>query len=181
LVSGRRLSASSQNQALNALVILYAQVLDAVPENHLEKFALLRSTRPKRVPTVLSGIEVRRVIEAIPKDHISRLMTELMYGTGMRVGEVCTLRLRDIDVDRAQIIIRSGKGDKDRIVMLPASLRQRLIEQAAAVEGRWQKSRRVRRVLRTLPARVQRSVVVTLWSPLPAGEGEGIPATSATA
>jgi hypothetical protein len=84
-------------------------------------------------------------------------------------------------VDRAQIIIRSGKGDKDRIVMLPASLRQRLIEQAAAVEGRWQKSRRVRRVLRTLPARVQRSVVVTLWSPLPAGEGEGIPATSATA
>jgi len=62
-----------------------------------------------------------------------------MYGTGMRVREVCTLRLRDIDVDRAQIIIRSGKGDKDRIVMLPASLRQRLIEQAAAVEGRWQK------------------------------------------
>jgi len=78
-------------------------VLDAVPENHLGKFALLRSTRPKRVPTVLSRLEVRRVIEAIPKDH---MMTELMYGTGMRVGEVCTLRLRDIDVDRAQ----SGSG-----------------------------------------------------------------------
>ncbi len=139
LLSRRRLSASSQNQALNALVFLYSQVLDAVTENHLGKVALLRWTRPKRVPTVLSGLEVRRVIEAIPKDHISRLMTELMYGTGMRVGEVCTLRLRDIDVDRAQIIIRSGKGDKDRIVMLPASLRQRLIEQAAAVEGRWQK------------------------------------------
>ena len=139
LVSRRRLSASSQNQALNALVFLYSQVHDAVPENHLGKFALLRSTRPKRVPTVLSTLEVKRVIEAIPADHISRLITELMYGTGMRVGEVCTLRLRDIDVDRAQIIIRSGKGDKDRIVMLPASLRQRLIEQAAAVEGRWQK------------------------------------------
>ena len=120
LVSRRRLSASSQNQALNALVFLYSQVLDALPENHLGKFALLRSTRPKRVPTVLSAAEVKRVIEAIPQDHISRLLTELMYGTGMRVGEVCTLRLRDIDVDRAQIIIRSGKGDKDRIVMLPA-------------------------------------------------------------
>jgi site-specific recombinase XerD len=58
LVSQRRLSASSQNQALNALVFLYAQALDALPENHLGKFALLRSTRPKRVPTVLS----RRII-----------------------------------------------------------------------------------------------------------------------
>jgi site-specific recombinase XerD len=78
LVSRRRLSASSQNQALNALVFLYAQVVDVIPENHLGKFTLLRSARPKRVPTVLSTVEVKRVIEAIPHDHISRLLTELM-------------------------------------------------------------------------------------------------------
>jgi integrase len=60
-----------------------------------------------------------------------------MYGTGMRVSEVCTLRVRDIDLGRAQIIVRAAKGDKDRIVMLPASLRDRLVEQLDLVEQRW--------------------------------------------
>ena len=64
-------------------------------------------------------------------------MLELMYGTGMRVSEVCTLRVRDIDLGRAQIIVRAAKGDKDRIVMLPASLRDRLAEQLDVVEQRW--------------------------------------------
>ena len=91
----------------------------------------------KRVPTVLSVDEVRRVIEQIPQKRKSRLMVELMYGTGMRVSEVCTLRVRDIDMGRAQIIIRAAKGDKDRIVMLPARLQQRLSDQIDAVEQRW--------------------------------------------
>src|SRR3989442_7744685 len=82
LVARRRLSASSQNQALNALVFLYKHVLEnAIPQDHLGKFAILRSTRPKRVPTVLSCDEVRRLIEALNPAHISKLMIELMYGT----------------------------------------------------------------------------------------------------
>ena len=138
LVVGRRLSASSQNQALNALVFLYSHVLEnTIPQDHLGKFALLRSRRPRRIPTVLSADEVRRLIEAIDPARISRLMIELLYGTGMRVGEVCTLRVRDIDLGRAQIIVRAAKGDKDRIVMLPASLRDRLVEQLDTVEQRW--------------------------------------------
>lgn len=95
LVGERHLSASSQNQCLNALVFLYKHVLEhAIPQGHLGKFALLRSRRPKRLPTVLSIDEVRRVIEAVPIDRMSRLMLELMYGTGMRVSEVCMLRVR---------------------------------------------------------------------------------------
>ena len=138
LVVRRRLSGSSQNQALCALVFLYTQVLeDVIAPDHLGKFLLQRSRRPKRVPTVLSCEEVRRVIEAVPPDHICRLMIELLYGTGMRVGEVCTLRVRDVDLGRRQIIVRAGKGDKDRVVMLPASLHLRLSEQVRAVEQRW--------------------------------------------
>ncbi len=93
LVLTRRLAGSTQNQALNALVFLYKHVLDAIPENHLGKFLLQRSKRPKQVPTVLSVAEVRRVIEAVPPDRMSRLMVELLYGTGMRVSEGCHLRL----------------------------------------------------------------------------------------
>jgi site-specific recombinase XerD len=90
---GRRLLASSQNQALNALVFLYRHVLEnTIPQDHLGKFLLLRSPRARRVPTVLSPDEVRSISEAIPPARIYRLMVELLYGTGMRVSEVCTLR-----------------------------------------------------------------------------------------
>jgi integron integrase len=138
LVVRRNLSASAQNQALCALVFLYGRVLqDVIPQDHLGKFLLQRSRRPARVPTVLSTGEVRRVLDAVPAEHICRLPLELMYGAGLRVGEVCTLRVRDIDLGRAQVIVRAGKGDKDRIVMLPGSLQGRLTEQVAAVGRQW--------------------------------------------
>ena len=73
MVMSRQLAGSTQNQALNALVFLYKRVLDAIPENHLGKFLLQRSKRPKKVPTVLSIAEVKRVIEAVPSAHMSRL------------------------------------------------------------------------------------------------------------
>lgn len=136
----RALAASSQNQALNALVFLYTHVLaDAIPQNHLGRFQYERSRRPERVPTVLSAGEVRRVIEQVPAESIYRLMLELLYGTGLRVGECCALRVRDIDLGRAQIIIRAGKGDKDRVVMLPASLHDRLAAQVRAVQAQWRR------------------------------------------
>ncbi|NJL30529.1 MAG: integron integrase [Phycisphaerales bacterium] len=132
----RRLSASSQNQATNALVYLYKQVLgDELGKDHLGKFAAERSKRPARVPTVLSAGEVQRVIEAV-EQPTWRLMTELLYGTGLRVMECCTLRVRDVDFERGQIVVRGGKGDKDRIVMLPGSLRGKLEEQVGRVRER---------------------------------------------
>ena len=140
LVGERRLAASTQNQALNALVFLYKHVLEhAITREHLGKFELLRSKRPKRVPTVLSTAEVARLLAAIPPGRIFRLMAELLYGTGLRVSECCTLRVRDIDLDRAQVIVRAGKGDKDRLVMLPAALRERLRDQMRWVETRWRR------------------------------------------
>jgi integrase len=125
---------------LCALVFLYKHVLeDVIPQDHLGKFLLLRSRRVQRVPTVLSVDEVRRLIEAVDPTRMSRLMLGLMYGTGMRVGEVCTLRVRDIDLGRAQIIIRAAKGDKDRVVTVPARLRERLASQVERVGALWRR------------------------------------------
>jgi integron integrase len=140
LVGERRLAASTQNQALNALVFLYRHVLeDAIARDHLGKFELLRSARPARLPTVLSAPEVARVLGAMPAGRIFRLMAELLYGTGLRVSECCTLRVRDIDLDRAQVIVRAGKGDKDRRVMLPGSLRERLVAHLERVHVLWRR------------------------------------------
>ena len=123
----RRLSESSQNQAICALVFLYEQVLgDELGKDHLGELRALRSTRPKSLPTVLSTQEVQRLLAAIAGD--AGLFVRLLYGTGMRVGECCTLRVRDIDFDRGQIMVRQGKGKKDRMLMLPVSLRNELTD-----------------------------------------------------
>ncbi|MGC4031314.1 MAG: integron integrase [Tepidisphaeraceae bacterium] len=134
LAARRQLSASSQNQATNAIVFLYKQVLaDELPGDHLGRFSAERSKRPPRVPTVLSTDEVVRLIAAMPPGDSRQLMARLLYGTGLRVGECCQLRVRDLDFDRSQIIVRGGKGDKDRLVMLPASLQGDLAEQVRRV------------------------------------------------
>jgi site-specific recombinase XerD len=134
LAKDRRLSASSQNQATCAIIFLYKQVLAGeVPEDHLGRFEAERAHRPMRVPTVLSVNEASRLIAEMPEGSTRRLMVQTLYGTGLRVMECCTLRLRDLDFDREQIMVRSGKGDKDRIVMLPRSLREALIEQVRRV------------------------------------------------
>ena len=94
LARDRRLSASSQNQAANAIVFLYKHVLgDELGPGHLGRFAAERSRRAVRVPTVLSPGEVERVIAAIEPGSVPRLMVELLYGTGMRISECCTLRV----------------------------------------------------------------------------------------
>jgi integrase len=140
LAKERRLSASTQNQACNAIVFLYRRVLvDELGKEHLGRFVAERAKRSNRVPTVLSVKEVVEVIQAVKPGSMHRLMVELLYGTGMRVSECCTLRLRDVDFEREQIIVRGGKGDKDRIVMLPQTLRGRLVEQARRVRQRHEK------------------------------------------
>ena len=132
----RRVAASTQNQACNALVFLYRHVLEGeVPEGHLGSFAAQRAKRPERMPTVLSENQVRRIVAAMPVESPRTLMVELLYGTGMRLMEGFTLRLRDLDFDRSQIAVRDGKGQKDRNVMMPTTLRGRLAEQTRRVRA----------------------------------------------
>jgi integron integrase len=140
LARDRRLSASSQNQATCAIVFLYKQVLaEELGEDRLGRFEFERSRRPVRVPTVLSALEAVRLIETLKPGSAQRLMVEIMYGCGLRVMECCTLRVRDLDFERGQIVVRSGKGDKDRIVMLPHLLREPLIGRCRRVRAQHQR------------------------------------------
>jgi integron integrase len=115
-----RVSASTQNQALNALVFLYSQLLGM----ELGRFEAVRARRPKRLPVVLAVEEVASVLERVQGgDGLFQLMARLLYGCGLRLMECCQLRVKDVQFSRGQIIVRSGKGDKDRVVMLPRSAR----------------------------------------------------------
>jgi integron integrase len=116
-------SAATQNQALNAIVFLYRHVLKI----DLGDFDAVRAKRPKRVPVVLSRAEVRALLDQM--HGMTRLMAQLMYGSGLRVSECCRLRVKDLDLERMQITVRAGKGDKDRVVMLPEAVREELAEQ----------------------------------------------------
>jgi len=121
----RKVASSTQNQALNALVYLYDKVLEQ-PFGDLGPFA--RAKRPRRLPVVLSRGEISRLLAEM--DGTFGLMAQLMYGTGMRLMEAVRLRVQDIDFDYGQIIVRDGKGKKDRVVPLPekvaASLKKHL-------------------------------------------------------
>jgi integron integrase len=119
-----KVAASTQNQALCAILFLYGQVL----EIKLGPIDAVRAQRPTRLPVVLSVEEVRRLLGAIPQGT-HRLMAELMYGTGMRLMECCRLRIKDIDFARRQILVREGKGEKDRAVPLPTRLEPLLTAQ----------------------------------------------------
>ena len=118
-----KVAASTQNQAVNALVFLYQQVL------HLDagEFSAVRAKRPSRLPVVLTEGEVRRVLLAVKPGTIS-LMVRLLYGTGMRLMECVRLRVKDIGLEQNQIVVRDGKGFKDRVTMLPISLKPELAQ-----------------------------------------------------
>lgn len=128
LATQRHVASSTQNQAFAAILFLYKHILD----RELPALNAVRAKRPERLPVVLSRNEVRRVIAELPRDPLA-LMVELLYGTGMRVLECCRLRIKDLDFDRNQIAVREGKGNKDRMVPLPASLAKRLHEQVHRV------------------------------------------------
>ena len=113
----RNVSASAQNQALAALRYLYGQVLE-VELPWLDE--LVRAARPERLPVVLSRDEVRAVLERVHGTH--RLMVFLLYGAGLRLLECARLRVKDHEFSAHQIIVRSGKGDKDRVTLLPAAV-----------------------------------------------------------
>ena len=117
LVTYRRLAASSQSQSLNALVFMYKHVLE-LDLGWLDN--LERAKRKQYLPTVLSTREVREILAQMT--GTTRLMAALIYGTGMRVNECVQLRVKDIDFDLRTITVRSGKGGKDRVTLLPVRL-----------------------------------------------------------
>ncbi len=123
-----RVAASTQTQALCALLFLYNHVLRI----KLPLLSAVRAKRPKRLPVVLSRAEVTRLLDAVQGARgIYQMMAALMYGSGMRVMECCRLRMKDIDVTRRQILVRQGKGNKDRAVPLPDALAPRVERQMA--------------------------------------------------
>ena len=128
LVMAERMSASTQGQALNALVFYFKHVV-GTPFGGLGEFQ--RSKRPRKLPVVLSREEVRRLLDAVDAPY--RLPTALLYGGGMRLMEALRLRVKDIDLDRRQISVRDGKGQKDRMTVLPERWRERLVAHLADV------------------------------------------------
>jgi integron integrase len=116
-----RVSASTQNQALSALLFLYRAVL-GVDLPWLDE--VVRAKRPQPLPVVLTRQEVHAVLRELR--GVSRLMAVLLYGSGLRLLECCRLRVKDVDLATNQIVVRDGKGRKDRVSMLPASIKEAL-------------------------------------------------------
>ena len=117
----RHVAAATQNQALNALTFLYREVLG---ESLILSEDMLRARRTKRLPVVLSAEETQLVLDALNGTY--RLMAQLLYGTGLRLMECLRLRVKDLDFDQHLIVVRQGKGDKDRLTPLPKRIREEL-------------------------------------------------------
>ena len=131
-----KVSASTHHQALAALLFLYGRVLGV----ELPWLAELeRPKKPKRVPVVLGHQEVERLLAMLEGTH--QLMARLLYGTGMRLMECVRLRVKDVDFERGEILIRDGKGAKDRVTVLPASLVADLQAHLVRVRRLWEGDR----------------------------------------
>ncbi len=130
LATERTVSASTQNQALSAILFLYKDVLHA-DLGPIER--VVRAVVPKRLPVVLSRPEVQAILDRL--DGVMWIIGALLYGAGLRLQECLDLRVKDLDFDRSQIVVRRGKGQKDRVTMLPAVVRQKLVAHLEAVRA----------------------------------------------
>ena len=139
LATDHNVSASTQNLALSSILFLYKEVLE-IDLPWLDN--IVHAKKPQRLPTVLSESEVKRLLACM--EGMPGLVARLLYGTGMRVMEGLRLRVKDVDFDRSEILVRDGKGAKDRVTMLPDSLvpalrdhlaRRRVIFDADAAAG----------------------------------------------
>jgi integrase len=127
LASDRSVAASTQNQALSAVLFLYREVL----HKEIEPILLSTAKRPARLPAVLTREEVLRVIDGLKGNY--KLMAQLLYGSGLRVMECVRLRIKDIDFDYKTITVRDGKGEKDRVTPVPDSVVPGLLRQIERV------------------------------------------------
>ncbi len=136
LATQRKVSASTHNQALSALLFLYRKVLD-IELPWLDN--IHRPSTPKRIPSVLTKAEVAAIFAAL--EGQMSLIAHLLYGTGMRLMEGLRLRVKDVDFERNINIVRQAKGNKDRVVMLPHSLVAELRQQMLASRTLWEADR----------------------------------------
>jgi len=137
LASERNVAVATHQQALSALMFLYQKVLG------LDLPWLNEIGRPKarvRLPVVLAHDEVSRLLDAIAPEH--HLLAQLLYGTGMRILEAARLRVKDVDFAHRALVVREGKGAKDRVVMLPATLVEPLRKQLSCARLLWEDDRR---------------------------------------
>jgi integron integrase len=134
LATNSHVSASTQNQALNALLFFYREILkkDIGYVN-----GVVRAKRPHRLPVVLTRQEVKSILGLL--DHSNWLMVVLLYGAGLRLMECLRLRVKDIDLTSNQIVVRAGKGDKDRHTMLPAAAREPLTKHLDLIKRQHQR------------------------------------------
>ena len=157
----RRVAASTQNQALGALLFLYRHVLG---RDLARVDDLVRAKKPIRVPTVLTPDEIARILRHLR--GFPFLAAALMYGSGLRLMECLQLRIQDIDFDRAQIVVREGKGQKGRRTLLPAGLVGLLREHLARLQHRHDLELRMGAGEAALPESVARRSpsAATLWA-----------------
>ena len=140
LATERKVSASTHNQALSALLFLYREVLE---EDLPWLTDINRPTQVRRIPSVLTKDEVAGLLAMM--EGVTALLARLLYGTGMRLMEGMRLRVKDVDFDRHVIIVREAKGNKDRVVMLPRSLAPALRQQMMAARALWQADHQAQR------------------------------------
>jgi len=129
LATKKNVSASTQRQALNAIVFLYRDVLDEPIDEQIEH---VRAKRHRRPPVVMTQSEVKRVMENINGLHL--LMAQVLYGSGLRLMECIRLRIQDLDFERNNLYVRAGKGGKDRTTILPTTIKSTLQHQLQKVK-----------------------------------------------
>jgi integron integrase len=157
----RRVAASTQNQALAALLFLYREVLQSkLP--WLE--SVVRAKRPQHLPIVLSPDEVRRIFEKLSGTEL--LIARLLYGSGLRLSECLRLRAKDVDFRYRQITVRDGKGQKDRVTMLPDSVARDLADHVERARALHRSDRDSNRPGVSLPFALRRKypAASTSWS-----------------
>ncbi len=136
LASERNVAAATQNQALSAILFLYREVLQVELPWLTE---VRRAKKPVRIPTVLTAAEVRLLLAHIPGVH--GLLARLLYGTGMRLMEGVRLRVKDLELERREVVVRHGKGGRDRVTMVPQALVTPLGEHLANVRVWFERDR----------------------------------------
>jgi len=151
LAMERNVSGATQNQAFNALPFLYREVLQ-LEFGWLD--SVVRAKKPTRLPVVLTRAEVRSILECVY--GVEWLCVMLLYGAGLRLLECLHLRIKDVDFGYRQILVRQGKGNKDRITILPAAAETRLVEHIARVKQRFDADLKSREIHVKLPCAFHR-------------------------
>jgi integron integrase len=124
-----RVSASTQNQAFNALLFLYRHILHTEMD---DLTSVVRAKRKMNLPTVLSRDEVKKLLSFLDGPYL--FMAQLMYGCGLRLMECLRLRIKDVDLENDLLMVRSGKGEKDRALMIPEKIKEELSKHVASVK-----------------------------------------------